>query len=307
MNNLYQVGLNNSLTQVNFVGTFTARIRNVFTDRETNANVTSEWAYATTEIPAVVMSAPKSVSLSSVPSDNGKSFGVTVVAKKRPDVTGYSYNWDLNETQLVNAKLALYDTDGKELAKYTHLYTAAEKETFATADVFLTVSPSQFSKLELTAGEYIYAEAKITYGANVGGKFVTSEGSASDRNAVGSYLTVAPNVEVSQVILSQNPPLVGAAGDRQVDSGGMVSLTITARVKLNELSYAELGSSVRAFMPSSNGPEHVLTYQSLDGEYTVYKSVPIAPNPTFDYKKAVVVVIISHPASSNGVAFKVLQ
>jgi hypothetical protein len=307
LNDLYEVGPNNALTPINMSGTVTCRVRNQYTDNDTNASVDSGWTYDNFEVPPTVMSAPMSTFISSVPSDDGKAFAVTIVAKKRADVTGHPYTWPTNETQLVNAKVALYNADGKDIATYTHTYTAAEKEAFATADVFLTVTPPQFTKLQLSSGEYMYAEAKITYGATVAGKFVTSEGSVSDRNAFGSYLTVAPDVEVSQVTLSQNPPLLGVAGDRQVDSGGMVSLTITAKVKLNGLSPTAPGSYVKAFLASSNAVEHILTYQSMEAEFAVYRSASIVPTPSVDYKKSVVVVACAHPGSSNRVAYKALQ
>lgn len=284
-------------------GVYTVRARCNYTDKDTNAPVTSAWAYDSYEAAPSIMNAPTSVAIAGVPSTKGKSFSVAFTVDKKANITGMPASWGAAEPALGSARVNLFDRDGKLITYYVYNFSDSEKLAFLTADVTVDkLSPKEFNELDLPAGEYVYAEVAITYLKK--DTTLTSVGAKSDRNT--AFTVVAPNIKVTEVTLTQNPELK-VAGSRQVNSNGMDSLIISAKVDFGGLERGN-GEIVKAIMPADgNVYEHALSYDSTKDGIALYKSGAITPNAKLNYKDALVLVYARHPASSNIATYTVLQ
>jgi hypothetical protein len=309
-NDLYTVGATtpyDQLSSSNLSGVFTVRARCKYTDKDTNAPVDSAWVYDSYEVASSIMNAPKSVAIASVASTKGKSFSVTFVVAKKEEITGLPASWGSpSEPTLDSARVNLFNSDGKVITSYTYKFSAAENVTFSTADVTVDkLSPKEFTELELAAGEFVYAEVSIVYMKK--DSTLTSVGAKNDRNITGSYEIVSPNIQVGDITLTQNPPLLTASGFRTVDNNGMTSLKISAKVDFGGLDRTEQGVVVKAIMAAVTGAnnlyEHALTW---DSPTEAFVSADITPNPKLNYKDALVLVIVTHPKSSNVTAYRIL-
>jgi hypothetical protein len=306
-NDLYTVGASTPYTQLsnsNLSGVFTVRARCKYTDKDTNAPVDFAWVYDSYEVASSIMNAPKSVTIASVASTKGKSFSVTFVVDKKSDIIGLPASWGSpSEPILDSARVNLFNSDGKVITSYTYKFSAAENVTFITSDVTVDkLSPKEFTELELAAGEFVYAEVSIVYMKK--DSTLTSVGAKNDRNAAGSYEIVSPNIQVGDITLTQNPPLLTASGFRKVDNNGMTSLKISAKVDFGGLDRSDVGVGVKAIMAAANNAyEHNLTWDSATETFV---SGDITPNTKLNYKDALVLVIATHPKSSNVTAYRIL-
>ena len=306
-NDLYTVGATTPYTQLsnsNLSGVFTVRARCKYTDKDTNAPVDSAWVYDSYEVASSIMNAPKSVTIASVASTKGKSFSVTFVVDKKSSIIGLPASWGSpSEPILDSARVNLFNSDGKVITSYTYKFSAAENVTFITSDVTVDkLSPKEFTELELAAGEFVYAEVSIVYMKK--DSTLTSVGAKNDRNAAGSYEIVSPNIQVGDITLTQNPPLLTASGFRKVDNNGMTSLKISAKVDFGGLDRSDAGVGVKAIMAAANNLyEHNLTWDSAT---ETFMSADITPNTKLNYKDALVLVIATHPKSSNVTAYRIL-
>jgi hypothetical protein len=250
------------------------------------------------------MNAPKSVAIASVASTKGKSFSVTIVVDKKSSIIGLPASWGSpSEPTLDSAKVNLFNSDGKVITSYTYKFSAEENVTFLTADVTVDkLSPKEFTELELAAGEFVYAEVSITYKKK--DSTLTSVGAKNDRNASGSYEIVSPNIVIGDIILTQDPVLANASGFRQVDNNGMTTLKISAKVNFGGLDRTDAGVVVKAVMSAANNIyEHVLGWDSATESWVL---AGIVPNTKLNYKDALVMVVATHPKSSNVTAYRVL-
>jgi hypothetical protein len=306
-NELYTVGATTPYTQLsdaNLSGVFTVRARCKYTDKDTNAPVDSAWVYDSYEVASSIMNAPKSVTIASVASTKGKSFSVTIVVDKKSSIIGLPASWGSpSEPTLDSAKVNLFNSDGKVITSYTYKFSAEENVTFLTADVTVDkLSPKEFTELELAAGEFVYAEVSITYKKK--DSTLTSVGAKNDRNASGSYEIVSPNIVIGDIILTQDPVLANASGFRQVDNNGMTTLKISAKVNFGGLDRTDAGVVVKAVMSAANNIyEHVLGWDLATESWML---AGIFPNTKLNYKDALVMVVATHPKSSNVTAYRVL-
>lgn len=306
-NELYSIGAGNVLSRISdLVGTFSVRARCNYTDKDTNASVYSGWAYDSYEVALSLMNPPKNVAITNIPSTKGKSFSVAFTVDKKISIDGMPASWGAApEVALGSARVNLFDRDGKVITYYVYNFSDSEKLAFLTNDVAVEkLSPKEFNELDLPAGEYVYAEIAITYLKK--DTTLTSVGAKSDRNAANSYAVVAPNIKVTEVILTQNPEL-NSTGSRQVNTNGMDSLIISAKVDFGGLLHNEAGVEVKAIMPGLNSNEHILAHNSTKDGIALYKSSAITPNATLNYKDALVLVYARHPNSSNITTYTVLQ
>lgn len=294
---------------------FTVRVKCSYTDTDNNSQISSPWVYYFHELKtALIANAPTSVSLQTVASTIGKSFSVGFGVDTRSNIAGLPSKWGSDSTviDIDSATINLFNVDGRVVANYKYEFTSEEKGVFESRPVTVSnLNPKEFSELTLVAGEYIYAEVSINYKyKNDKYKNEISVGAKNNRNTIGSWVAVPPQIEILSVKLTQSPqPLQNISGNRQVDDK-MVTLKISAEIDLKKLP--ENTAQVTAYMSASNAAgtqklyNHPLSYQSGSN---LWESAAIYPDKTLNYKKddVGVVVVAFHPSSSNPFVYKVLQ
>jgi hypothetical protein len=294
---------------------FTVRVKCSYTDTDNNSQISSPWVYYFHELKtALIANAPTSVSLQTVASTIGKSFSVGFGVDTRSNITGLPSAWGSDSTviDIDSATINLFNVDGRVVANYKYEFTSEEKGVFESSPVTVSnLNPKEFSELVLVAGEYIYAEVSINYKyKNDKYKNEISVGAKNNRNTIGSWVAVPPQIEILSVKLTQSPqPLQNISGNRQVDDK-MVTLKISAEIDLKKLP--ENTAQVTAYMSANNAAgnqksySHPLVYNSSS---KLWESAAIYPDKTLNYKKddVGVVVVAFHPGSSNPFVYKVLQ